>query len=176
MSRLVPRQPTPELDVDTLQQGRWSLSTRQPGQFTLIVFYRGVHCPVCKPYLRSLDRQIDDLAEKGVETIAVSCDTQSRARQAVEDWSLDKVTIGYGMEIAQAREWGLYVSTSRGKTSIGIEEPAQFSEPGLFLVRPDRTLYAASVQTMPFARPAIAELVSALDMIISKDYPARGHA
>ena len=81
---------------------------------------------------------------------------------------------GYGMSLAKAREWGLYISTSRGKTSIGIEEPALFSEPGLFLVSPDQSLYYGSVQTMPFVRPHFSELVGALDFAIANDYPARG--
>lgn len=74
----------------------------------------------------------------------------------------------------QAREWGLYISTSRGMTSIGIEEPARFSEPGVFLVRPDGTLYYGAVQTMPFARPHFDELLAAIDFALAKDYPARG--
>jgi hypothetical protein len=82
--------------------------------------------------------------------------------------------IGYGLSLAKAREWGLYVSASRGKTSIGIEEPALFSEPGLFLVRPDNTVYYLSVQSMPFVRPNFAEMVQALDFVIKNDYPARG--
>ena len=81
---------------------------------------------------------------------------------------------GYGLPLSVAREWGLSISTSRGKTSIGIEEPALFSEPGVFLVRPDQTLYYASVQTMPFVRPHFSELVGAVDFALSKDYPARG--
>jgi len=43
-------------------------------------------------------------------------------------------------------------------------------------VRPDGTLYAASVQTMPFARPSFKELAGALDFVIKEDYPARGEA
>ena len=76
--------------------------------------------------------------------------------------------------LAVARQWGLYVSTSRGKTSIGIEEPALFSEPAVYLVRPDGTLYYGAVQTMPFARPHFDELIGALDFAIKNDYPARG--
>jgi hypothetical protein len=60
---------------------------------------------------------------------------------------------GYELSLATARTWGLYISTSRGVTSIGIEEPVRFSEPGMFLVAPDRTLFYGAVQTMPFARP-----------------------
>jgi len=65
-------------------------------------------------------------------------------------------------------------SASRGTTSIGIEEPALFSEPGVFIVRPDGTLYYGAVQTMPFARPHFDELLVALDFALDKNYPARG--
>ena len=40
--------------------------------------------------------------------------------------------------------------------------------------RPDHTLYFAIVQTMPFVRPHFSELLTALDFVIAKDYPARG--
>jgi len=40
-----------------------------------------------------------------------------------------------------------------------------FIEPALFLVRPDRTLYYASVQSMPFGRPSFKA--------IARDTPAR---
>ena len=63
-----------------------------------------------------------------------------------------------------------------GKTSVGIEEPALFSEPRVFLVRPDRTLYWAAVRSMPFARPHFREILSALDFAIANDYPARGES
>jgi hypothetical protein len=91
----------------------------------------------------------------------------------------DKLTapslrIGHGLPLAVAREWGLYVSTSRGVTSTGMEEPALFAEPGIFLLRPDATLYYGAVQTMPFARPHFDELLGALDFAVAKDYPARG--
>lgn len=55
-----------------------------------------------------------------------------------------------------------------------MEEPARFSEPGVFLVRPDGTLYFSRVQTMPFARPHFADILSAIDMVVAKSYPARG--
>jgi len=85
-----------------------------------------------------------------------------------------QLRIGYGLPLVVARRWGLYISASRGKTSIGIEEPALFSEPGVFLIRPDRTIYYLSVQSMPFVRPSFAEMTQALDFVIKNDYPARG--
>ncbi|MEO1458740.1 MAG: hypothetical protein AAFV49_14445, partial [Pseudomonadota bacterium] len=80
----------------------------------------------------------------------------------------------HSLPLAEAKAWGLYISTSRGLTSIGIEEPALFSEPGLFMVTPEGALYYGSVQTMPFVRPHFSELVGALDFAIAKNYPARG--
>jgi len=108
--------------------------------------------------------------------VAVSTDGEDRARGAKNDWELPDLTIGYGLSIEDARKMGLYISTSRGKTSIGIMEPEKFSEPGLYLVKPDGTLYSAFIQTTPFARPKLEEILKAIDFINANDYPARGEA
>ncbi|MDH3231177.1 MAG: AhpC/TSA family protein [Alphaproteobacteria bacterium] len=176
MTRPVPRKPVPLLEVPTLDGGLWQLSEQSPTKFTMVVFYRGRHCPVCKLYLEDLTKKLGDLAARGVETIAISTDDEDRARETAAEWALDGLKIGYGISVDKAREWGLYVSSSRGKTSMGIEEPALFNEPGFFLVRPDGTLYWSIVQTMPFLRPHFAELVAVLDKIEQMDYPARGEA
>lgn len=176
MSTPKPRGDMPDLEVETLDGETWRLADQKPTQFTMIVAYRGLHCPICKTYLRELDRNVADFEKLGVETIALSSDDRARAEQTRRDWQLENLTVGYGLSIAKAREMGLYISSGRGKTSAGIEEPAQFSEPGLFLVRPDKTLYAASYATMPFARPHFKEILGAIDFIIQKDYPARGEA
>ena len=80
----------------------------------------------------------------------------------------------YGLSLQQARDWGLYISRGAGASSLGIEEPPMFVEPALFLIRPDRTLYFASVQSMPFGRPCFDEMLRAIDKIVAKDSPARG--
>ncbi|MFQ5938165.1 MAG: peroxiredoxin-like family protein [Acidiferrobacterales bacterium] len=176
MAALKPRTQTPELEVDTLDGTRWRLSEQKPQRFTMIVAYRGLHCPICRPYISGLDRLLEEFSKRGVEVIALSTDTHERARETKDDWKLKNVRIGYGMSIDKARDWGLYISTSRGKTSAGIVEPDLFNEPGLFLVRSDQTLYAAYISTMPFSRPHFDEILKALDHIIKVDYPARGEA
>ncbi len=176
MSTIKPRTKTPELHVKLVGSGEWRLSEQKPENFSLIVAYRGLHCPICRPYLSDLNRNLDEFASRGVGAVAVSTDTEERARQAKSEWGLDALAVGYELGIEQARAWGLFISSSRGKTSVGVVEPDLFNEPGLFLVRPDQTLYAASIQTMPFARPHFKELLGALDFIIKNDYPARGEA
>jgi len=176
MSTMKPRSETPELAFETVGGDTWRLADQKPENFTMVVVYRGLHCPICKNYLRDLDRMKGDFDARGVEVVVVSGDEKGRAEQAKRDWELENLTIGYGLEIDKAREWGLYISTGRGKTSAGIEEPAIFNEPGLFLVRPDNTLYAANIVTMPFTRPRFKDVLAALDVIIEKNYPARGEA
>jgi peroxiredoxin len=171
---LVPRQPAPALTVETLGHGRFDLQAATPERFTLVCFYRGLHCPICANYLRELERLTPDFASRGVEAIAISSDGAERAGEMAKKIGADRLRIGHGLALEKAREWGLYISTSRGKTSIGIEEPALFSEPGVFLIRPDGTIYYLSVQSMPFVRPNFAEMVAALDFVIKNDYPARG--
>ncbi|MCP4328651.1 MAG: AhpC/TSA family protein [Alphaproteobacteria bacterium] len=174
INTLFPRQPVPSLEVATIGGGSWKLADRKPDNFTLVVFYRGLHCPICATYLGDLNRKADDFAERGVDIVVISSDGEERAAEAKEKWGMDNLTIGYDLDLDKAREWGLYISSGRGKTSVGIEEPALFSEPAIYLVRPDGTLYFGTVQTMPFARPRFADILGALDFVIDKDYPARG--
>jgi peroxiredoxin len=171
-----PRQPVPALEFDTVGGGRWSLAEQKPQNFTMVVFYRGLHCPICRRYTTELNGMIADYDKRGVSTVITSTDPKDRAEQAKAQWGLPNLTIGYGVSIDKAREWGLYVSTSRGMTSAGIEEPRLFAEPGLFLVKPDQTLYWASISTMPFARPHFNDIAGAIDFALSKNYPARGEA
>ena len=173
MNRLIPRQSVPALDVDTLS-GRWSLTDQTPKNFTMIVFYRGYHCPVCKTYISELNPLVEEFTTRNVNVLIASSDTRERAQITVDEWGLDKLTMGHSLSKQQADEWGLFRSSSRGKTSLGIEEPAEFSEPGLFLIRPDGTLYWSNISTMPFARPHFREILGGLDFALKNEYPARG--
>ena len=69
-----------------------------------------------------------EFASRGVQIIAVSSDGEDRARQMAEKAGAKTVKFGYGLSLKSARQWGLYISTSRGKTSLGIDEPPLFGE------------------------------------------------
>jgi peroxiredoxin len=171
---LMPRQTVPALTVPTLAHGDFDLAADAAPQFTLVVFYRGLHCPICLKYLLELGRLQPEFEQRGVKVIALSSDDRERAQAMADKLRAPGLRMGYGLGLGSARAWGLYISSSRGKTSIGIEEPALFSEPGVFIVRPDGSLYYGAVQTMPFARPHFDELLGALDFALEKNYPARG--
>jgi peroxiredoxin len=174
ITQLIPRQPVPDLAVSLLGGGTWRLSDQKPKNFTMVVVYRGLHCPICKGWVGDLNSKVPQFEGHGVRAIAISNDTAERAQQAKANWGLDKLTIGYGLTLQQGRSWGLYVSAGRGKTPNGVEEPKLFCEPGLFMIRPDRTLYFATVQTMPFARPSFGDVMKAVEYVLANNYPARG--
>jgi peroxiredoxin len=171
---LMPRQKTPDLTLPLIGGGTFDLATDGSKRGTVVCFYRGLHCPICATYLKELERLTADFAERGVKTVAVSSDGAERAQAMADKIEAKALRFAYDLPLSKARDWGLYISTSRGKTSIGIEEPALFSEPGLFVVNPDQSLYYMSVQTMPFVRPHFKELLGAIDFAIEKNYPARG--
>ena len=171
---LVPRQLVPPLAVALAGGGRFELAAENPDKFILVVFYRGLHCPLCRRQLGELEAKLPEFDKRGVSVVAISADAAERAERAKAEWGLTNLRIGYGLPLSTARAFGLWISTSRGKTSAGVEETSLFNEPGLFLVKPDGTLYCASVQSMPFARPHLDDLIGALDFIADKNYPARG--
>jgi len=166
---LLPNKKVPNLELNLINDTMWSLDKQEPENFTMIVFYRGLHCPICKKQLENLKPKLNDFSEKGVNVVAISMDTEKRAKLSAEKWDIESLPVGYEMTEDTAREWGLYISHS-----IKDGEPEIFSEPGLFLIKPDRTLYAASTQSMPFARPQFDDLLKSLDFILDESYPARG--
>ncbi len=171
---LIPRKSVPELKVSTLAHGAFDLKQETINIFSLIVFFRGLHCPLCIKYLKELGQLLPEFAKRGVSVIAISSDDEVRAQEMATRVGVTDLRFGYGLSLTVAKQWGLYISEGIGKTSIGVEEPKRFAEPGIFLVRPDHTLYYGAVQTMPFARPSFTDLIIAIDFSISKNYPARG--
>ncbi len=171
MSVPKPQTRAPELEVDTLGNGGWKLSDRKPDRFTMIVFYRGVHCPVCTTYIGELQDKLDDFTSRGVDVIAVSGDTRERAERSKSEWGLDSLTVGYDVSTDVMRDWGLFVSSG-----IKDEEPDEFGEPGLFLIKPDGSVFFDAINSMPFGRPKLDDMLDAVDFVTENDYPARGEA
>lgn len=166
-----PQEKVPHLELDLINGTKWSMKNQAPEKYTMIIFYRGLHCPVCKKQLENLKKQLNEFVNRGVNVIAVSMDTEKRAKIAGKEWNISSIPVGYEMNEETARNWGLYLSKG-----VSDKEPALFSEPGMFLINKDGSLYCSSVQTMPFTRPSFDDLLKAIDFIQDKGYPARGEA
>ena len=166
-----PRQPTPPLEVRMLDGTTWRLGDAKPATFEMIVVYRGLHCPICKTYLGELEAKLPEFSKRGVDVIAVSTDSRERAERAKLEWALNSLRVGCELSIANAREWELFISRA-----IRDGEPPEFSEPGLFLIRPDGTLFFASRGSAPWGRPPLDQMLRGIDVATERKMPARGEA
>ena len=110
MSRLLPLQPVPALDLPLAGGGRFTLSGIPPEGFTLLSFYRGLHCPICRGQLSDLQERLGALAEAGVRAVAISMDGRERAEQAKSDWGLAQLDLAHDLPEQTARDYGLYIS------------------------------------------------------------------
>ncbi|MGJ8733205.1 MAG: peroxiredoxin-like family protein [Cellulophaga sp.] len=165
-----PREKAPELSIELVNDATWKLSEQSPENFTLILFYRGKHCPVCQKQLEQLQKSLPKFTERGVNVIAISTDTEEVAKATHKEWDISDIPLGHSFSIDEARKWGLFISS-------GIkQEPEFFAEPGLFLITPDQTVYWESIQSMPFGRPEFRDVLGGIDYILKADYPARGEA
>ena len=166
---LIPDMQAPELLLPLVGGGSWVLSKQTPQHFTMVIFYRGLHCPVCKNYLGTLNSMMDQISELGCSVVVASMDTRDRAEQAKADWGLDKVDVAYGLDMETAKKWGLYISTSIKEAENDI-----FSEPGLMWIRADGRLYLIDIANMPWARPDLETLMPKAKFAVENNYPARG--
>lgn len=167
--KLIMGQQAPALKVDTLVGTQWILADQTPERFTMAVFYRGLHCPICQQYLTDLDQRLDRFRQLGVEAIAISGDTQDAAQQLKIQTHLKSLTIGYGLMPEDMKRWGLYLSQGYFEN-----EPILFSEPAVFLIKSNRQLYMANIGTHPFSRIDFEFLLKGLEYVLSQDYPIRG--
>ncbi len=166
-----PRQGAPELRVELLSGDTYVLADQTPDRFTMVVFFRGLHCPVCQAQLRELSRRLDELAERGIAVIAVSGETRTRTQRLKDDWKLDRLPLAYGLSEERMRAWGLFVSRA-----INDAEPDLFNEPSVFLIAPEGSVYYEAILSMPVGRPRLDDLLGAIDYWTANDYPARGEA
>jgi len=167
--KLMPDTQAPSLKLPLVGGGTYDVAAEKPGTFTMVLFYRGYHCPVCKGYLGGLVSKLEEFEKAGFTVVAASMNDEALAQKAVDDWDLGRLRVAYGVTIEDARNWGLWVS----KAFKDVEADF-FTEPGLFWIKPDGSLYLIDISNMPWARPDLANLLSKVPYALENNYPARG--
>lgn len=137
--------------------------------WTLLVVYRGKHCPRCKKYLNILDAMQADWNGAGFDIAVVSADTQEKAEvdQREFGWDFD---LAYGLDEEQMATLGLYVTEPLSPS----ETDRRFAEPGTFVIRPDGSLLLAAISNGPSARPELTELLDGMIFTKQNNRPPRG--
>jgi len=153
--------PCPDIQIPLLTGGMHEISqVTTPGNWKLIVFYRGAHCPFCLSYIEELDRMSDAFMQSQVEVLAISGDTMDKARIFAEDIGLT-IDIGYDLTTAQMDQMGLYISDPASPH----ETDRPFCEPGLFVLNAKGLVHIICVSNAPFARPELSKILRSLDYI-----------
>jgi len=145
----------PPLSLPLIGGATFTLNAPPPQSFTLLVFYRGLHCRRCPAHLASFQAALPEFAALGVTVIAVSSDDAARAAQSAKDWGIDRLPIAYDFPLAAAPDWGLYVS-SGAKPG----DPARFTEPAFFAIDRAGKLDSASINTGPRLRVSAGEALA----------------
>ncbi len=167
--KLMPDTRAPALKLPLVGGGTFDLAAETPENFTMVLFYRGHHCPVCKGYLGGLVNLLGDFEKSGFSVVAASMNDEALATQSVNEWELGDLRVAYGVTMEDAKSWGLWVS----KAFKDVEADF-FTEPGLFWIKPDRSLYLVDISNMPWARPDLRNLLSKVPYALENKYPARG--
>jgi len=137
--------------------------------WTLLVVYRGKHCPRCKKYLNILNGMRDQWMEAGFDIAVVSADTKEKAQADQEEFGWD-FDLAYGLLEGQMNTLGLYVTDPLSPS----ETDRRFAEPGTFVIRPDGSLLLISISNGPSARPELTELLDGMIFTKENDRPPRG--
>jgi peroxiredoxin len=160
----------PAISLSLVGGGTVTLGKPQKeGHWQLVFIYRGLHCPVCKQYLKKLEGLKDKFLGTAAEIIVVSGDPESKAVSMVESNGLS-FPVAYGLSIEQMKELGLYISHPRSPQ----ETDRPFPEPGMFAANAEGRVQLIDISNTPFNRSDLGELLETVEWIQENDYPIRG--
>ena len=171
MTQLIPGEKVPKLEAILTNDQLWLLHSESIDKFLIIIFYRGLWCPLCNKQLNDFNKIVDDFQEIGIQIMALTNDSLINVQTAKKDWNIDNITMGAEIDMATLKEWGLYISTK-----VFPPENDYFPEPGIFVISPDYTLYAAYIQSTPGGRASAKNLFDWMKIVVDHNYPSRGLA
>lgn len=169
-SKPQPGAPIGVLNFPTVDGGEPMTIGAPTDRWTMLIVYRGKHCPRCKKYLNKLNDALASWTDV-MDVVVVSADTREKALADKEEfgWNFD---LCYGLTEGQMRSLGLYVS----EPLSDAETTGLFAEPGTFAIRPDGSLMLVDISNGPASRPDLEELLDGMKFNIDNDRPVRGMA
>ena len=159
--------PMPQMTLPTVDGGAATIGGSRD-RWTMVVVYRGLHCPICKDYTARIEAMKEAFAEVDTDIIYVSGDTPEKARVFAEEVGL-KEPVAHSLSVAQMRQLGLYISDPRP-----TETDRPFPEPGLFVVNDKGQAHIVDIGNAPFVRPEPALVLRGIRHIRNNSYPIRG--
>ncbi|GAC19888.1 redoxin domain-containing protein [Paraglaciecola arctica] len=137
---------------------------------TLVIVYRGQHCPICLNYLNELELFTSRFEALDIDVVAVSADNKSQLQQFKVKGLNTSFPILLELQVEDMKRLGLYIS----EPTSDSETDHLFAEPGLFLVNSSGEMSIVEIANAPFIRPNIEQFVSGMKYVIENNYPIRG--
>lgn len=163
-----PGAPMPPLVVPLVTGGTRKFGPDETG-WSMLVVYRGRHCPRCKTYLGRLNGLLDSFEGRGVSVTVTSADPEEKAREDRFEFGW-RFALGHSLSLEDMAALGLYVSDPRSDT----ETDRPFAEPGVFVVNGEGLLHVVCVSNAASARPDLETLLDGIGGIQDRALPIRG--
>ena len=106
---ITPTRKAPNLVLPTVYHSEFNLFNEEPVNFTMVIFIRGLHCPLCIIYLKQMIKYVQTLKNIGVDYVTVSSDDKTRATQMLQKVGSTELRLAYDLDIAKAKEWDLFI-------------------------------------------------------------------
>ncbi len=143
----------PELTGTTADGGSFEL--RADGkQATVLVFYRGLHCGICRERLRELEAHRSAYREAGADVVAVSAEAQQEVTRTPAELGVSFPVVR--VDSATLAEWGL----------LGGEQKLPL--PGSFVLDRRGVIHYRHVGRNAADRASDIELLAALQEILTE--------
>ncbi|GAB5381442.1 MAG: peroxiredoxin-like family protein [Aliiglaciecola sp.] len=145
-------------------------SKRNSDEWTMVVVYRGQHCPLCTNFLNALETMSGSFMGIKVNIIAVSADSAEQLKKNKENDLVVSFPVFHSLQLDDMRNLGLYISKPRNEN----ETDHPFAEPGLFVLNEKNQIQLVDISNGPVARPNIDQLYQGLKFVRENGYPIRG--
>jgi len=162
--------PLPTLHLPVVDGEKVTLGKAQtPGNWQVVIVYRGIHCPLCNKYLKRLEELYSGFTKAGAEVVAVSGDPLAKAEAIVKNNQLT-FPVAYDLSVEQMQTLGLYITEPREDD----DTDQRFAEPATFGINPDGKLQLIEISNTPFNRADLVELLDTVEWIQETGSPIRG--
>ena len=139
------------------------------GAWQMLIVYRGDHCPRCKHYMKNLHELESGFAERGVDILIASMDSEEAASRTIAEngWTLP---VAHSMPLEDCQQLSLFITPHAADS--GLE--GVYAEPGLFLINPEGETQVIATSNSPSVRPDLAVVLDGIIGTQERNLPIRG--
>lgn len=168
MTPLKPADPFPPISFNLISGENRQLGA-SPGRWTLLIVYRGDHCPRCKTYVKKLHELVPAYAERNVDILLATTDPSHVAKRTIDEnnWTLP---VAHGLTNEQCLQLGLYLTDQ----DASAELDGQYAEPGMFLLNPEGLTQVIATSNSPSVRPDLEVVLDGIIGTQDRNLPIRG--